>query len=481
MIIVQKEFPHSIMNLDIRTLAVVLAIANILQAIALVFEYLLNRTVSGLGWWALGCTSIASGFLILLLRDIVLFHVSAVIAGNSFILCGQVFIFVGVSLFISRKEKMNAVRFIFIVAALSLGYNALICLNSDISWRIVFISLTLAIISFLTAYKLYCNIDRRFNLSFNFTIISFILWGLFLCARAFLTKNYSPAKAFFDAGPLQTAAFIIPFITGSLWTYGFIFMVNQRLNIESSEDAVKIKRLLTEKDGLIGMQARQAVMGEIIEFIIHQWKQSFYALSLYAGILRKNTLPTEPNLIQNEKAIDALDTTICHMSETIDVFRNFLTPSGESLVFNPADALERVLCILNDMLYVNKIDVQKQVNATLMVMGTPAELEQVFLNIFINAKDAIVNNPDKRGIITITIEQCDTHVRIKIWNNGGGIPASILNTLFDKYTSDKNEGNGLGLYISKITIERHFKGVIRAENISEGAAFCIEIPLYSQI
>ncbi len=68
--------------------------------------------------------------------------------------------------------------------------------------------------------------------------------------------------------------------------------------------------------------------------------------------------------------------------------------------------------------------------------------------------------------------------RFSIFDNGGSIAPNIIKAMFEPYVSSKGiTGTGLGLYMSKTIIEKHFKGTIRGENIDKGACITIDFPI----
>ncbi len=106
----------------------------------------------------------------------------------------------------------------------------------------------------------------------------------------------------------------------------------------------------------------------------------------------------------------------------------------------------------------------------------PGQLNQVFLNILINAIHAI--DTDKSGLIKIQTENLDRNIRIRFSNNGPQIPADILPKLFEPFftTKEAGKGTGLGLSISYAIIENH-KGHIEVKsNPEEGTQFVIVLP-----
>ncbi len=112
--------------------------------------------------------------------------------------------------------------------------------------------------------------------------------------------------------------------------------------------------------------------------------------------------------------------------------------------------------------------------------GYPNELVQVLLNLINNAKEAFEESFNKKieEFIKIFSYKIDNKCLIIVEDNAGGIPEEIKDKIFEPYFSTKgNVGVGLGLYISKLLIEKHMNGKIYLENTDKGARFVIELPL----
>ena len=109
------------------------------------------------------------------------------------------------------------------------------------------------------------------------------------------------------------------------------------------------------------------------------------------------------------------------------------------------------------------------------------DLSQVIINILNNAKDAILIKNVEDGWIKISQKTKNNKVIIEIEDNAGGIKEDILPKIFDPYFTTKHQfqGTGLGLYMSKIIIEKHLNGNLKIKNTENGALFTIELFLDS--
>jgi two-component system, NtrC family, sensor kinase len=106
------------------------------------------------------------------------------------------------------------------------------------------------------------------------------------------------------------------------------------------------------------------------------------------------------------------------------------------------------------------------------VRGNKYQLEQVFMNLAINAKDAM----DRDGCLTFRTSTDGADVVIEVEDNGTGIHPDIISTIFEPFNSTKEAGNGLGLFISYGIIQNH-NGVIAVESkLGAGTRFTIRLP-----
>ncbi len=222
------------MNIDLRTIALLLSLTLFLQVIALFSQYLIDRTKRGVGWWLIGSSLGAVAVITFLFRDIKAFELPSIMIANTLIVISHIFIYIGVMRFLGKKENRLILFSFFTIFIISYFY--LTYINNNISWRFILESVIVATISIMTGLSLFINKERSIIASANLTASAFLGYGCFLVLRVFLTLVFPPVNNFFAPSLIQIAAFIVPLITTTLWTFGFILMVNQRLNAESREE-----------------------------------------------------------------------------------------------------------------------------------------------------------------------------------------------------------------------------------------------------
>ncbi|WP_291636310.1 HAMP domain-containing sensor histidine kinase, partial [Clostridium sp.] len=127
----------------------------------------------------------------------------------------------------------------------------------------------------------------------------------------------------------------------------------------------------------------------------------------------------------------------------------------------------------------HKIEINLKKTEDVEAYGYSNHFSQVIFNIINNAIDALVesNSEDKKIEIEITSNGFFNTVEIK--DNAGGIDELIAKGIFEPYftTKQNKQGTGLGLYMSKMIIEKNFNGSIKFSNTDDGACFNISIPV----
>jgi C4-dicarboxylate-specific signal transduction histidine kinase len=116
-------------------------------------------------------------------------------------------------------------------------------------------------------------------------------------------------------------------------------------------------------------------------------------------------------------------------------------------------------------------------SSKLRVKGDPVQLQQVILNLIINAMDAISETEGSAREVSVSTARSGPHVEIRIGDTGQGIAVANLKSIFDPFFTTKPQGMGMGLAIARTIMEAH-GGAISGENrLSGGALFTIQLPI----
>jgi PAS domain S-box-containing protein len=237
----------------------------------------------------------------------------------------------------------------------------------------------------------------------------------------------------------------------------------------------RVMEALREKDMLLVQQSRLAAMGEMINYIAHQWRQPLNSIGVLVQAMREDYEDGRCD----DKCIELMVTQIMdlirHMSCTIDDFRDFFRPAGNVKRFNLKEMTCKTLSFISHAMKADRIEVNLEADENITAMGYPNEFAHVMLNILNNAREVLVEKGVESPRIDVRISEEGEKAVITIRDNAGGIPANVIGGVFDCYFTTKKKGTGIGLYMSKIIIEKRMKGSIAANNTDEGAEFRIEL------
>jgi PAS domain S-box-containing protein len=239
------------------------------------------------------------------------------------------------------------------------------------------------------------------------------------------------------------------------------------------------QRLQETQQQLI-QSAKMAAMGQLAAGISHELNQPLTGIKGFAQAVLMDLDKNSPLREDIQKIIEQSD----RIDNIIKNVRLFAHKSDFRIKeININEPIEDSLMLLNEQLRVHNIRVNKSLSQELpKTEGDPNQLQQAFLNIITNAKDAIdsLNKPDG-GEITIKscLSQDKSSIEIIFQDTGCGISKENLNNLFSPFFTTKgpDRGMGLGLAICYRIIESH-KGRIEVESrVGKGTTFKILLPV----
>lgn len=248
-----------------------------------------------------------------------------------------------------------------------------------------------------------------------------------------------------------------------------------KVYIDLFEDKKRDTSELSKKEEILIHQSKMATMGEMIGVIAHQLKQPLNNMSLYCSDVKDSYKHGEIDDNFIEEFDKNTKEQIVFMSETIDDFINFFNPNKSKKPFTIKSAMEKTIKLLDKQLATNNIDLKVHIGDE-TAFGVETELEQVFLNLITNAKDAFIERQIQKRQIAITTMTRDKYSIVIIEDNAGGIKEDNLDKIFDPYYTTKDYGTGTGLYMVKLVIKSSFGGDLKIQNGKYGAKFIIVVP-----
>ena len=110
------------------------------------------------------------------------------------------------------------------------------------------------------------------------------------------------------------------------------------------------------------------------------------------------------------------------------------------------------------------------------VMGDQTQIQQVLMNLVLNAMDAMAEVAEERRVVTVVVEDQPNGVALTVDDRGHGVAADDMPKLFDSFFSTKQRGMGLGLSIARTIVEAHGGRIWAESRNGEGAVFHVELP-----
>ncbi len=230
--------------------------------------------------------------------------------------------------------------------------------------------------------------------------------------------------------------------------------------------------------------AKMATLGEMATGLAHEINQPLNVMRMAIVNVLKRLSSGNADVDYLTEKLQRIDAQVLRAARVVDHMRVFGRRSEiEQQPFDPAQAVEGTLSMLSEGLKGKGMDLRvTPVDFTVQVKGYVDQLEQVLINLMVNARDALLSNrehnPALRPWIALHCEHDSRHVRIWVEDNGGGIDPRLLERIFEPFFTTKpiGVGTGLGLSVSYGIVE-NMGGRLSVVNGAEGARFCVELPI----
>ena len=402
-------------------------------------------------------------------------RISLAVANLGFLLS---YIFLVLQLRFWRTGKSNIPRLVYIFCVLYLIAFETLRETLPYSYRATQAHGTIFI---LTCYLIWSSVDLYKKWS-SFQI--FMLAGTFALEAVCAAIRLSMFWTLSDSTESTTSLLSEPFsmvVVRWIWVLlnAISYLTLMTLILEKTFDRNdELQRLVKEKRQLLSAMSkitRSHHAGYMASALTHELSQPLAVLHLLSKNLSIQL--KEKNTHNLENQIEML----CHESERSakimqQMNRLLRVRNADLKLVSISTIIDQALNILSPRIQENKISVQREGAVACQVNAEPTQLEMVFVNLISNAMASLSGQSGKRTInIECFIKENQCIVAVK--DNGPGIDSAILENIGKLYVTDREQGTGIGLWLSNLIVTSH-QGILSAQNDPNGGAiFTISLPI----
>jgi hypothetical protein len=235
-------------------------------------------------------------------------------------------------------------------------------------------------------------------------------------------------------------------------------------------DRAELERRLVQADKL-------SSIGLLAAGVAHEVNTPLAVISTYAQMLAKQVAEDE----QKSRILEKIARQTFRASEIVNSLLNFSrTPTSELAELQLNRVIQETLSLLEHQLMKAGVEVRAKLDPSLEpVKGNPGKLQQVFLNLFLNARDAM----EPRGVLEVTTKNITTQngengIVVEVTDTGRGIAPEHLSRIYDPFFTTKSakKGTGLGLSVTYGIIQEHGGAIEAISRPGEGTCFHLEFP-----
>ncbi len=222
---------------------------------------------------------------------------------------------------------------------------------------------------------------------------------------------------------------------------------------------------LLQKERALNENAKIVATGEMLKMVAHHWRQPLNAVSILIQDLGDAHRAGELDGAYLKRSIQKAMQVIGQMSSTIDSFRHFLSDTKEGVI-DLRELTEDAIALLRPELDEAAITLTLTApDGPLRVRGSSALLGRSLIGLLINAKESIAPE-GRQGRITVRLFRRMGAAVVEIEDSGPGVPPELIEQIFLPYFSTKEaaKSSGIGLYLTRHTVESRMKGRLRFFN-----------------
>jgi len=236
--------------------------------------------------------------------------------------------------------------------------------------------------------------------------------------------------------------------------------------IDNITDRVRLEDQLVQNDKLTSI-------GLLAAGVAHEVNTPLAVISSYSQMLKKEIRPEDSRF----KLLEKITNQTFRASEIVNNLLNFSrTTATEFTDVDVHQVIVDTMSLLEHQFRKAQIRVESELIAeNPVIFGNAGKLQQVFLNLFLNARDAMSDG----GELRILTEAIDAKLEVTVQDTGSGISRENIKKIYDPFFTTKavGKGTGLGLSVSYGIVQEHGGNIVVDSKLGRGTAFKVELPL----
>jgi PAS domain S-box-containing protein len=250
--------------------------------------------------------------------------------------------------------------------------------------------------------------------------------------------------------------------------------------IRDISEKKRAEEALQEAQDKLAHVTRTQAMGELAAAIAHEVNQPLTAIVTNANFSLRQLKGSTANLDELRTAITEIVNDATRASAVISRIRGLLvkgSPRRTELDIN--EIIQEVITLLRNELTRNRVSLRADLAANLpRVSGDPVQLQQVLINLIVNAIEAMRASTERPRKLLIRSARNADGILVQVQDSGPGIKPELVDGIFEPFFTTKAEGIGMGLAISRSIIESH-GGHLSLVPVSQGALLQFTLPVIS--
>ena len=261
--------------------------------------------------------------------------------------------------------------------------------------------------------------------------------------------------------------------------------VSHGVNVLSAELLYRLRELQNAQSSMI-QSGKMAALGEVSSGLAHELNNPLTTVAGYLELIRGALQAGERSGLDFNELEDYLQKMERNVHRMKLIIRHIMEFARESKPFKQPtplnEVIEKSFILINEQLRLKKIDIRMDLCPTLVALIDESRLEQAFINLLSNARDAILEaHGGSGGTIQIRSRALSgSELEIEISDNGIGMSEEIKSRIFNPFFTKKEvgKGTGLGLSISHGIVQDHGGSIRCVSEKGKGTTFYIRLPLY---